>query len=210
MNGLNNLNTGFNHKPIYILFLKGIKLSDLTTIEDMFDEKLMGNVCIMERIQHNNHQDDTSSILYKSNPNTFTSYKTWVKNSNCKCWECTCMFNESPVFIPLYIRKNDLGCIEMGVYGNFCWFNCAQKWINEKCKIDGTHDDKTRMLKILYEMFTGNKIQKIVESEDKTVMKQFCGEHGITQQEYRDNMNLLNSEYELTEYKLSHFTPNVD
>ena len=108
------------------------------------------------------------------------------------------------------IRKNDLGCIEMGVYGNFCWFNCAQKWINEKCKIDGTHDDKTRMLKILYEMFTGNKIQKIVESEDKTVMKQFCGEHGITQQEYRDNMNLLNSEYELTEYKLSHFTPNVD
>ena len=131
----------------------------------------------------------------------------WVKSTNCKCWECTCIFAGPPVFIPLYIRKNESGETEIGVYGNFCWFNCAQKWINEKCKSDGTHDDRTRMLKILYKMFTGNRIQKIIEPEDKTIMQQFCGEQGITPQVYRERMTALNNEYELIEYKLSQFSP---
>jgi len=175
--------------------LKGIKLSDFRTPEDDFESKLMENI--------NDVLTTDMNSKYQANPSIFTTMETWIKSTKCHCWACAGEFLGEPIFIPSYIKKKEDGKIEMGTYGNFCSFNCAQKWINEKHKYDGTHDDKTRYLKILYEKFTGKKIQKIIESPDKTIMKQYCGDSGIEFAEYRKIIMSLNYDYDLAGYKLS-------
>jgi hypothetical protein len=105
--------------------------------------------------------------------------------------------------------RNRKGELVFDTHGNFCTFNCAQKYLNEKFKGDPSKNDKDTYLKILYKIFTGKKIDKLVCSPDKTRMQQYCGENGITYKEFRDKIYELSNDYELTTYKLEHFGINT-
>jgi hypothetical protein len=105
--------------------------------------------------------------------------------------------------------NNRAGNIVYDVYGNFCTFNCAQKYINEKFKGDPAKNDKDRFLRAICKIFTGKKIDHIVPAPDKTRMQQYCGDRGWTYNHYRDKLYEINSEYELTMYRLDQFTTTL-
>ena len=185
-----------------ILFLKGVYLKDLS------DDNCQIDVALSTK-KYNEYVDKHQvKKIYVSNPCIFTNLLEWTKTTNCLCWHCSCSFENIPVFIPEEIRINNKGETEMPVIGNFCSFPCAQRYINEKYKNDGSHDDKTRCLKILYKIFTGKKIMKIIPAPDKTEMMQYSGVNGLTLEQFREKISSLSSDYNLTSFKMDHFKFN--
>jgi len=176
-----------------ILFLKGVYLADLGNRDEIFDRKFAS---IDER--------STIRVIYQPLPERFTALENWPKCTNLKCWECDCSFSTVP--IPIATDMYALGAdIAFDTHGNFCTFSCAQKYINTKFKNEPSKHDKDKFLKILCFIFTGKKTDFIVPSPDKTKMQQYCGEGGLTYQAFRDEIYRLNSDYDLSMYKLSQF-----
>jgi hypothetical protein len=152
------------YKPPNILSLSGITLNDYISIEDSADNKFV----IDEEIEN------SKIIFYNKIPQVFTSLDTWPITTNLWCWNCGFKFNNSPKFIPTYIREiND--SIEMGVTGNMCSFNCVEAWIEdhylnreERCKLQNN-------LCFLYHIFTGKKITYIKPTPSKINLLQYGG-----------------------------------
>ena len=68
-------------------------------------------------------KNNSKEIVYKClNMNVFTSFGSWPKQTNIKCWWCRHKFETVPV--PLVKDKNKENNI-YNVYGCFCSFNCA-------------------------------------------------------------------------------------
>jgi len=212
-------NKGFSNKISNILFLRGLKLSDITSIEDVFDDTIMQNII--------DHSANSSPITYKANPVIFIDKSHWPQKSNCLCWMCSSKFDSIPIPIPINMSKmlkkdlpeyfkdldgdyesESIEVINLVKGSNCCSINCAQKWINIYCRNDGTHDDRTKLLKIIYKKLYNKYIGKIVESPDHTQQRQYSGEYGISPQEYRNKIKEINEEYALHEYKLEHLIPN--
>jgi hypothetical protein len=205
-----------------LLFLKGISLDDRKK-DNIFVEKYCENNAVtvytdlqvpeydsyttLSEYGNSNATTMRGKIIYDSIPKTFNTIDKWPKRTNLRCWNCCRQFNSIPVFIPTDISRNESGEEEIGVHGNFCLFNCAQQYIDEKYnKYNNDHDNKTRMLLIVYSKFNaGRKTVKIIASPDKTEMKMFMGEIGITESQYEEKIFENNNDYTLDHYKLEHF-----
>jgi hypothetical protein len=167
-----------------ILFLRGCFADDCTTIEDMFDQRI-----ISASLQQT-EGIDVKCIEYDKHPTRFINIESWIKKTNLKCWYCDCNFHNVPVFIPQEVKRSDspdTNYGEMRVHGNFCSFNCAAAHINiefRKCKWE-----KLEMLKILYYVFTGTQVTNIPPSPLKTNMIQYGGDLSIC--EYTDSIKAL-------------------
>lgn len=178
-----------NYNQPNILFLRGCFLSDCSSIEDLFDERLV--------IQSMPEDDlyDVKEVVYNDIPRHFTSLDSWVKKTNVKCWSCDCNFHNVPIFVPISLERSDIEekkCGNMDTLGNFCSWNCAAQYIN--LHFNGCEKwEKHELLKLLYKIFTGSTIEEIVESPPKTMMKQYGGKK--TQQEYREELSTLNDRY---------------
>jgi hypothetical protein len=181
-----------------ILYLRGIYIDDLKSTDDIFDRKFTSNDAA-----------PVSKVIYQSIPEHFTNLTNWPKTTNLKCWQCDCTFNSIPVFVPTDMYHNRRGELVFDTHGNFCTFNCAQRYINLHYKGDPMKYDRDRALRILYKQYTGKKIDHIVPAPDKTQMQQYRGEHGISYKEFRDKIYELNNDYELTVYKFDHFNTTL-
>jgi|SRR3989344_5751968 len=175
-----------------ILFLRGVFLKNLATPEELFETRLTADEPVVE------------TIKYVALPPKFTSIDTWPKSSNLRCWSCSLTHNNRPVFIPRTMTVDSAGNIEMDVHGHFCTFNCAAKYIDEHFLNDNVRDNKIRFLKILYNIFTGLTIRKINPAIDHTRMKQFVGDQGMGEREYRDKNAELFKLYANADYKMEH------
>lgn len=178
-------------KKRYIMKLKGFHLSDIISVEDIFDQRIMEEADVVE----DTHLVISSKniVHYTTNPITFTTLDKWPTKSNCKCWTCDRYFTTRPWFMPTsyvidIITKKEV----FGTEGNFCISNCVQDWINTHHSNDGTYDDKTKMLKMVYKIYHEKIIYKILPSISKTKRKEYCGEYGLTEQEYVEKLLELN------------------
>lgn len=220
----------FKIKRITIMFMKGLRLKDIPTTDDMFNRRVFDeeradmpalkmSISDMKYDSADAHvpkiingRYDSAFIApfntlynnqydqeYKSLPREYSITTHWPQTSNCKCWYCDLNFSTVPIFVPTNFYINKSGNEEFTTEGNFCTFNCAQKYINlTYLGRNNNHETYTRLLRKLYFKFTGHNIKKIIESPDKTLMKQYCGENGITPTEYRIKINELNELYKIT------------
>ncbi len=168
---MNNLLQQFPKK--HILFLKGCK------IQKSEEEDPYMNEFIKENIRYNNMESEQITLTKKM-PIEFTTIDEWSKHTDIYCWNCNFSFKDVPVFIPTRYDQNKL------VNGNencFCSFPCASKYIE-----DTTHDksemwQSKKFLCILYQKFTGNKLDYIPSGLHKKYLQIFGGE--LTIEEYR-------------------------
>jgi hypothetical protein len=175
-----------------ILFLRGCFLSDCSSIEDIFDERIINESMIM------NNTDkiyEFKDIEYNTIPIIFKSVETWVKTTNLKCWSCDCNFHSVPIFIPTRLDKsitNDKMIGNMETLGNFCSWNCASSYIDTY----STNDIKWEhheYLKRLYKIMNGKHIDIIANAPVKTLMKKYGGH--LTLEEYRELLEHTNDAY---------------
>ena len=139
-------------------------------------------------------------------PERFRDIDSWPRTTTLKCWQCDCNFNSIPYFIPTDMYRDRDGETVMDVYGVFCTANCAQLHINVYFKGDSTRFDKEQWLKRLYKVFTGKSVDKIVPAPSKTCMQQYRGETGISHRQFREHIDELAGEYELSSYKIEHIS----
>lgn len=164
-------------KTSNIMVLHGVNM-DKIDLDESFDQKFM------------EHLVRAVPNLYSEIPKTFTDMTLWPKTSNLKCWECSENFISHPVFVPTNVYENENGFKTFDVCGNFCSWNCVVKYI-EKTYPKHKHWDYMRYVRIVYKLMNGRSITKITPALDKTCMKQYCGNEGITCEEFRQKMNLL-------------------
>lgn len=151
-----------------ILFIQGIDINKICDTIHNVPSDLDGS----------RSPSKTNISTYDTIEKKYTSYDTWDRNNIC-CWYCTLSFYNRPIFIPSSIHKS-----HMSVYGNFCTFGCAAKYVNIYYK----HDDKLRCeyinhLKYLYFNIYKTDIEIIKESPDKELIDKFGGPY--TSAEYK-------------------------
>ncbi len=159
-------------KQAYIMFMRGISMKELKNLDNIFDEKYSAVL------------NEDSIITYGTIPKKFTGPKTWPRSTNLLCWSCSRNFKTVPYFVASEMQTTSIGEIHMDRIGIFCTPNCTAKYINEKFKNDACWFDMMHRLKILYRELTGKSVEKIMPSPDKTIMIPYCGEDGITEEQY--------------------------
>jgi len=177
------------YKQPNILFLKGIVENDIKTDDDMFDKKFV------------EHIEDIKLPLvlphsFSEIPTKFTSWETWPKTSNLKCWSCNRNFKTTPIFIVDDFCHDISGIRVITPKGNFCSDNCAQHYINLNYH-RGDRDDKTKYQLMMHKERTGENVLIIQPSPDKVIMKDYCGNEGISEEEFGKLIDKLNTEFRL-------------
>ncbi|AMN83615.1 hypothetical protein D5b_00188 [Faustovirus] len=123
--------------------------------------------------------------IYKSLPARFTSLQNWPTSCNLKCWTCDRMFNTRPLFAPTDPQPDGSYAPE-GVFGDW---PCVARYIEDY------HPDQkyvyNALLLDLHYIFTGIRVEKIPLGYRKTIMKQYCGELGVSLTEFDDMTKAL-------------------
>lgn len=132
--------------------------------------------------------------VYSKMPAIFTSTKDWPQFSNLKCWSCDQLPVSYPKFIPLNPSYGPNYGHICDVFGHFCEWNCAVRYAVREFPRE-QHWDILESICLFESKFSGKKKEKIMEAPSKTCMKQYCGDDGITAQEYREKIMALNEDY---------------
>lgn len=160
-----------------IVIFKGVFLKDL-------DDRPIARAQIVQ---------PTISV-YDKIPRKFTSPEVWPKGTNLKCWNCDQTFSGYPRFIPINPEYGPGRTEVYEVLGNFCEWNCAITYIAEKIPLN-QQCDLARFVCVVSSKFTGRQCEKIQPAPDKVRMQQYCGDHGITPSQFRDEITQLNIDY---------------
>ena len=149
--------------------------------------------------------DDRKIIpVYTVIPKRFTGVAKWPTSSNLKCWTCDRLFSGYPRFLPSNPERTATGDDYCDAEGNFHSWNCVASWIESKLP-RAQQWDANRLICLFESKFTGRMREKILPSTDKTKRKEYCGDHGLTMEQYDASIDKLNNEYDLTTYKMDHF-----
>ncbi len=180
-----------------ILFLPDVYKSDCATIEDMFQEKIMLSI-----------DNNFNSIVYDKIPTMFTTLDNWPKSTTLQCWRCTRTFKNKPWFEPISIEpsiessngKLSVDNVKRKLLikpnGNFCSANCVQGYIEKNTKKLSERQNKEDMLKFVYEIFTGSKINIIKPSPEHTELIQYGGKMSNLQYDQQIDNSQINSSLE--------------
>lgn len=173
-----------NSKKSDFLILKGVKLTDFTN-------KSISSTKPIEK-----------TAVYTDIPTKFTKVDNWPKFSNLKCWECDRLVSGYPKFVPMNIRRefdSTLGeYVDVcDVLGNFDEWSCAVRYIYTELP-KNQQPDAIQALLIFESKFTGeSKKITIQPSPSKTIMQQYCGNSGITTEEYQKKIIDTANDYKI-------------
>lgn len=173
-----------------ILILKGVYPKDFAPIDTIYEK--------LPPVQ------PEANVVYTEMPRKFTSTRTWPEFSNLKCWECDQMPTGSPKFIPVNPERDADGNDICDVYGHFDEWNCAVRYIEREFSREQQWD-ALKLLTLFESKFSGRRREKIMPAPSKTAMKAYCGPSGITTKQYREKIASLNTDYDLSEYKLENY-----
>lgn len=148
-------------KTHMILIIKGLTLKDLNTI----DEHITTN---------------ENKFSYNSIPSEFISVEEWPKYTNLLCWHCDRSVSSYPKFIP----KNPYtvnGSDRCSTLGNFDTWECAAAYTKQMFSKDASSDILKNII-IFANRF--EPIKAIIPAIEKTRMKSYCGNDGLTIEQY--------------------------
>jgi len=177
------------YKPPSILRLTGVTLDDYKPIEDVADELLL-----QSGTGAAGPEEPAPESVYPMDkiPRTFTHLNDWPLHTNLRCWQCDFSFDDRPKFVPTYVRESNDGCIEFGVHGNMCSFNCAELWI--EINYAGKDDRRWRAqdnLCLVYFIFTGYRTALIRPAIHKTELLRYGGE--LDEETFSEKMRALDA-----------------
>lgn len=155
-----------------IIIIKNITIADLTNFQ------------VKQKVEKLTYK-------YGEIPKRFNGVTNWPKTTNLLCWNCDRSVIGFPRFIPdsaNVIKGND----ECDVIGNFDKWACAFAYAN-KYLPKHRYWDICANIRIFADKFPRSNDDPIgVPAPDKTKMKQYCGDSGLTSEEY-DELILKNS-----------------
>jgi hypothetical protein len=161
-----------------ILFLKGIHLNQIISIEDQFDSYMKDiiddGICgdITEEI-----------IIYDKIPYEYNK-KTWPVKTNLKCWKCDRSFSNQSVFIAIQSWHDEDGLkmiVDRDMGGNFCSGDCAYTCIRQDYPQTARQGKIAMLRQLLNDLFPGKEII-FKEIIPKTARQEYGG--NMTYDEY--------------------------
>lgn len=182
------------------VFLPKLRLSDLVEVPDISENEIL-DILDLDIKQEN----------YNNIPKYYYDYKTWIVKTNLKCWACDLNVRGKPWFIPRGLVTKSINKITLAnlnptnlvdlalpqtgqtrevvlkqVEGNFCSPFCTMYYFNRTYSNadQAKKGDIERLILDLYYDFVGVRVEQIPESEEKTIMQQYCGNHGKTEEEF--------------------------
>jgi hypothetical protein len=159
-------------RPVHLLPLPGVKLSDYVPIETIADSRFLEEAASSEFAP----EVARAAPTHEKIPAIFSNLEDWPINTSLCCHECGFTFAGRPVFVPMYIRDAG-GRIEMGVSGNYCTWNCAELWIETRYAGNTVQQWRLREnLCTAYRAFTGRQVLNIKAAIPKTELQQFGGD----------------------------------
>lgn len=158
-----------------ILFLPNVHLNNVLTVEQQFDQYINDMVNDSGIAEFANE-----IIVYSKIPSTYNT-KTWPINTNLKCWNCDCFFNNIPLFVPAYIPPNTESDGTLTIHvdkdkgGNFCSPNCTYTYILHEYPIQ-QRQSRIYMLKVLLEDIYPGRRFNLSEIKSRTNRIEYGGE----------------------------------
>jgi predicted nucleic acid-binding Zn finger protein len=143
----------------YILHLKGVSLSDIITLEDIFNERITSEETSIPKEEH---WDQLRKV--------FTSLEDWPKTINIRCWHCTLKFKSVPWFIITGESVNG----SFNVKGNFCSCGCLMGFVLKNYS-RREHFDIFHNVGKLYTMITGKRNNNILPAPDIYNLEMYGG-----------------------------------
>lgn len=123
------------------------------------------------------------AINYQRLPRQFTGAETWPKSSNLKCWHCDNVIGDiAPKFIPVDPSKCN-GALCCDAYGAFDSWACAVAYVD--LYFNGSKRNDSRNLIATFARVIDDITGVIHPAPPRTIMSAYCGETGITPEEYR-------------------------
>lgn len=147
-----------------ILFLKGISLEDVISIEDLYQKDLL---TIVESPQ-------STETIWDKIPKHFYDLNLWKKNTNVRCWYCTLKFKTIPWFIISNTNHTANGLV-YDIKGNFCSCGCLMGYVKANYTKRDNFDIYKSVYK-LYNIFYKKNIIDILPSPSKYELKMYGGE----------------------------------
>lgn len=161
-------------KEPYILHLKGVSLSDITTIEDLFNNRMVSQETTVPK------EEDWDKIR-----STFSSLDEWPKSTNIRCWFCTLKFKSIPWFIITGETINKT----FNVKGNFCSSGCLTGFVQQNYS-RREHFDIYHNVGKLYTMITGKKNNNIIPSPSIYNLEMYGG--AMSMSDYKQELERIN------------------
>jgi hypothetical protein len=177
-------------------------ISKKLILKGIYPDDFAQNESIYEKVPQQT-QNTEKIIVYTEIPRKFTSVKDWPQFSNLKCWTCDLIPNGYPRFIPENLEKDAEGNDICDARGNFHEWNCAVRYVLTEFPKE-LQWDTLQAICLFESKFSGRRREKIMPSPSKVSMKEYCGSAGLTQKQYREKINTINAEYDLTTYQMEH------
>lgn len=105
----------------------------------------------------------------------------WLEKSPYECWNCSEHFDNYPIGIPNEIDDDN----RFHLYGNFCSFGCASRYLYETEKGEVLHE-RNGLLNLYASKMLGEPNYKIVMAKNRLTLKKYGGILSISQ--YRQMM----------------------
>jgi hypothetical protein len=118
-------------------------------------------------------------------PTQFTNLRDWPTKCDICCWICDRNPKSYRRFIPFNFKiinreNKEVICDPYGYFDNW---NCAIKYLNTEIRGRDCNDIRNNIIE-LANMYDGENYINIAEPIPKIVRKKYCGDNGMTDEEY--------------------------
>ena len=152
------------------------------TVNDTTNENNNMNTTILStNINDEIKVDNSKDISSKLKELSKMMHNNMTMNENSACFWCTCNFNNTPIFIPQYKKKETYFC-----YGNFCSPTCAAGYLFKESIDTSEKHERYQLLNLIYNDIYNIKNNIVPAPSPFYLLDKYCG--NLTIEEYRKLM----------------------
>lgn len=161
------------------LFLRGVFIKDLVTLETLFDDQdenlsfrensyYSPNLSSKLSADDNDECYESDSIMYDKIPKTFTTMEKWLNKTNIKCAHCSLNILGIPVPVPVSIDRDRNSQQIFDVSRVCCSFPCSTILITITIHNKSLRYGMLGMLKLIRKKFyAGGYLKSIYKKESE-------------------------------------------
>lgn len=164
-----------------ILLLEGVYPNTCKSI----DERLLGNLSLEG---DDYYSDISSSLVYDKIPSSFTTLEDWIKDTKIPCFNCSKIYNTTPLPMPINMTKKNVTHIDQyethdenqanEVFTTkylYCSFPCMICDLHNRVEFQRRIDSIYDLCLKLYTKFTGKIVPNLPKGIDKSTLLSWGG-----------------------------------